>query len=244
LEAFEKARDFNAEDPHLLADTASATLLSAGDDEALRRANALFDQALANLPDHPGALMLGGVAALRSGDAAKAIERWEKLIPRVGEDEAATLRRMVESARGATNADAPATQAGPAPGSPGTLTVVLDAAPEALAAMPPGAVLFVFARDAEAGGPPVAAQRIPAPRFPLTVVLSDADRLMPTASLSQTARVQLSARFSRSGSVQSEAGDLVAPPVVVELAKAAPVSLALAPSDAPTDAARAPTFGP
>jgi len=85
---------------------------------------------------------------------------------------------------------------------------------------------------------------VPAARLPITITLSDADRLMPTATLSATPRVEVSARFARSGSVQPEAGDLVAPPVVVELANATPIALALSPSDAPTDAARAPTFGP
>ncbi|MGL6290611.1 MAG: tetratricopeptide repeat protein [Silanimonas sp.] len=145
-----------------------------------------------------------------------------------------------------TAATNPSTTAGTdsAPGAPGTLTITLDADPAALAALPPQAVLFVFARNADAAGPPVAAKRLPAARLPLTITHSDADRLMPTATLSQTPRVEVSARYARSGAVTPEAGDLAAPPVVVELAKAAPIALRLAPSDTPTDAARAPTFGP
>ena len=116
----------------------------------------------------------------------------------------------------------------------------------AVATMPEQAVLFIFARNADApAGPPVAAKRISRPQFPLKVQLSDADSLMPSAKLSATARVMVSARFARSGSVQPDAGDLVAEPVLVEVAKAsAPIALTLAPSTAPTDAARAPTFGP
>ena len=120
--------------------------------------------------------------------------------------------------------------------------VTISADADALAALPPQAVVFVFARNADAPGPPVAARRVPAARLPMTITLSDADRLMPTATLSARPRVEVSARFARSGAVTPEAGDLVAPPVIVELANAAPIALTLSPADAPTDAARAPTF--
>lgn len=140
--------------------------------------------------------------------------------------------------------NAPSASDEPAPGTPGTLTVTISADAEALAALPTRAVLFVFARNADAPGPPVAARRVPAAQLPMTLTLSDADRLMPTATLSATPRVEVSARFARSGAVTPEAGDLVAPPVVVELENAAPIALTLSPAAAPADSARAPTFGP
>jgi cytochrome c-type biogenesis protein CcmH len=233
LDALQRARGLSPDDPNLKVDIASATLLSATGEDGVRRAAALFDEALDALPDHPGALMLGGVAALRIGEAATAIERWERLIPMVGDAEAATLRRLVAGARGdAGAAPGPDVAAVSEPGTPGTLTVTIDADPAALAALPPGAVLFVFARDANAGGPPVAAQRHAAARLPLTVTLSDADRLMPTAALSAATTVEVSARFSARGTVTPDPQDLVAPPVVVSLPDAAPITLRLAPAAA------------
>jgi cytochrome c-type biogenesis protein CcmH len=261
--AFRKAKAIAPHEPDLLVETAEAISLSNAERAFGVEGTALLDEALAKVPNHQRALWFRGIAALQAGDGAGAVARWEALLPMV---DAATAEALVEqiggareaaglppmdpaliaaasAARASAPADALATSE-PAPGTPGTITVTISAEASALAALPPQAVLFVFARNADAGGPPVAARRVPAARLPITITLSDADRLMPTATLSATSRVEVSARFARSGSVQPEAGDLVAPPVVIELAQAAPISLALAPSDAPTDAARAPTFGP
>ena len=249
--AFRKARDLAPGEPDLLLETAEAISLSNAERAFGPEGTALLDEALAKAPNHQRALWFRGIAALQAGDAAGAVARWETLLPIVDPATAQALVEQIRTARDAAGlppmdpalaAAAEATE--PAPGTPGTLTVTISADAEAIAALPPQAVLFVFARDADADGPPVAARRVPAARLPLTITLSDADRLMPTATLSATSRVEVSARFARSGSVQPEAGDLVAPPVVVELANAAPIALALSPSDAPTDAARAPTFGP
>jgi len=267
--AFRKAKAIAPHEPDLLVETAEAISLSNAERAFGLEGTALLDEALAKVPNHQRALWFRGIAALQAGDGAGAVARWEALLPMV---DAATAEALVEQIGGAREAaglppmdpaliaaasaarasalteasaptDAPATSE-PAPGTPGTITVTISAEASALAALPPQAVLFVFARNADAAGPPVAARRVPAARLPITITLSDADRLMPTATLSATSRVEVSARFARSGSVQPETGDLVAPAVVVELAQATPISLALAPSDAPTDAARAPAFGP
>lgn len=269
-EAFRKAKAIAPHEPDLLVETAEAISLSNAERAFGPEGTALLDEALAKVPNHQRALWFRGIAALQAGDGAGAVARWEALLPMV---DAATAEALVEqiggareaaglphmdpaliAAASAARADAPTpaapsaasapTTTEPAPGSPGTLTVTISADASALVALPPQAVLFVFARNADAAGPPVAARRVPAARLPITITLSDADRLMPTATLSATPRVEVSARFARSGSVQPEAGDLVAPPVVVELANATPIALALSPGEAPTDAARAPTFGP
>jgi cytochrome c-type biogenesis protein CcmH len=268
-EAFRKAKAIAPHEPDLLVETAEAISLSNAERAFGVEGTALLDEALAKVPNHQRALWFRGIAALQAGDGAGAVARWEALLPMVdtataealveqigGAREAAGLPPMdpaLVAAASAAHSSAPAEASAPtdaaatsepAPGTPGTITVTISAEAGALAALPPQAVLFVFARNADAAGPPVAARRVPAARLPITITLSDADRLMPTATLSATPRVEVSARFARSGSVQPEAGDLVAPAVVVELAQAAPISLALAPADAPTDAARAPTFGP
>ena len=249
-DAFRKARDLNPNEIDLLVETAEAISLANAERAFGAEATGLLDTVLARDPNHQRALWFRGIAALQAGDTAGAVARWETLLPMVDAPTAEALREQIAGAReaagmpamegAATTAEVPATE--PASGAPGTLTVSIDADPAALAALPPEAVLFVFARNADAPGPPVAAQRIAGARLPLTITLSDADRLMPTASLSQTARVEVSARYARSGAVTPEAGDLVAAPVVVELANAAPITLMLSPSDTPTDAARAPTF--
>ena len=262
-DAFRKARDLNPNEIDLLVETAEAISLASAERAFGAEATGLLDTVLVRDPNHQRALWFRGIAALQAGDAAGAVARWEALLPTVDAPTAEALREQIAGAReaagmppmdpalaaaGAAGTPMPAASsdaaagADPAPGTPGTLTVSIDADPAALAALPPQAVLFVFARNADSPGPPVAARRVAGARLPLTVTLSDADRLMPTATLSATPRVEVSARYARSGAVTPEAGDLVAPPVVVGLAGAAPITLTLAPSDTPTDAARAPTF--
>lgn len=267
--AFRKARELAPHEPDLLVETAEAVSLSNEARVFGIEGTALLDEALSKVPNHQRALWFRGIAALQAGDAAGAVARWEALLPMVDAATAQALVAQIGSARDAAGlppmdpaliaaasaarasaptetsppTDAPATSE-PAPGTPGTLTVTISAEAEALATLPPEAVLFVFARNAAAAGPPVAARRLPAAQLPLTITLSDADRLMPTATLSATPRVEVSARFARSGSVQPEAGDLVATPVVIELANAAPLALALLPSEEPVEVPGTPTVGP
>lgn len=247
-QAFRRALAIAPHETDLLVETAEAISLANAERNFDPEATALLDEALAKVPNHQRALWFRGIAALQSGDAAGAVARWEALLPQVDAATAEALREQIDGARrmaGLPSAEAASEAAVTPPAAgPGTLQIILEADPAHLASLPPQAVLFVFARNAEAAGPPVAAKRLPAARLPLTVTLSDADRLMPTATLSATPKVEVSARFARSGAVQAEAGDLVAAPVVVEVASAGPIRLRLAPSDTPTDAARAPTFGP
>lgn len=242
--AFRRALAIAPHETDLLVETAEALSLANEERHFGAEATALLDEALAKVPNHQRALWFRGIAALQSGDAAGAVARWEALLPQVDAATAEALREQIDGAR--RMAGLPPAEAAPeAPAAASrTLQVTLEADPADLATLPPQAVLFVFARNAEAAGPPVAAKRLPAARLPLTVSLSDEDRLMPTATLSATPKVEVSARFARSGAVQPEAGDLVAAPVVVEVASAGPIRLRLAPSETPTDAARAPTFGP
>lgn len=232
-EAFRRALALAPDEVDLMVEAAEAMSFARADLGFDAEATALLDRALASTPNHERALWFRGIAALQAGDAAGAVARWETLLPMVDEATAVPLRAQIARAREEAGmppmaADTPATAT---PGTPGTITLTIEADPAALAALPPEAVLFVFARNADAGGAPVAAQRLAAARLPLTVTLSDADRLMPTALLSTTARVEVSARFARSGSVTPQAGDLVAPPVVMALEDAAPVTLRLAPGE-------------
>jgi cytochrome c-type biogenesis protein CcmH len=250
-DAFLRAKALSPEEPDLLVETAEALSLAEADRRFGAEATTLLDQALGKVPNHQRGLWFRGIAALQTGDAAGAVQRWEALLPQVDPATAEALREQIAGAREAAGmpamSDVAVAPSAPNPAVQGnTLALTLNADPAAVAAMPEQAVLFIFARNADAAaGPPVAAQRIVRPQFPLQVQLSDADSLMPSAKLSATPRISVSARYARSGSVQPEAGDLVAEPVVVELANAAaPIALTLAPSETPTEAARAPTFGP
>ena len=74
--------------------------------------------------------------------------------------------------------------------------------------MKPGQSLFVFAREADGAGPPVAVKRLQVGVFPVQVTLSDADVMMPGRKLSDVSRLRLVARFSQSGNAIQAPGDL------------------------------------
>jgi cytochrome c-type biogenesis protein CcmH len=91
----------------------------------------------------------------------------------------------------------------------------------------PGAVLFVFAKSFDGGGPPVAAKRVEVTEFPINLSLSDADSLMPTANLSSQEKVSISARISLQGIANAQAGDIEAEPVITDTKNKNPVEIIL-----------------
>lgn len=254
VQAMRRARDLAPEEVDLQVEMAEALLLADVDRRFGPEATGLLDLVLARVPNHERALWLRGIAAVQAGDAATAVARWETLLPMVQGADVDDLRAQIASARasagmppmapelaGTPSAGTPSAEL--APGTTGTITVQIDADPAMIAALPPQAVLFVTAYNADAAGPPVAVKRLQGVTLPLTVTLSDADQFMPTAKLSATARLRVSARFARSGTVEPDAGDLVATPVLVELANARPITLRLAPGAATTGTASPPTPG-
>ncbi len=99
---------------------------------------------------------------------------------------------------------------------PIAVTITQSAVP--VETLPPTAVLYLFVRNSEAG-PPLAAKRIPLGAlgaFPANLTITDADRLMPGASLRELLPLTLSAKISMNGDPISKAGDIEAEAVVIE----------------------------
>lgn len=237
-DALRRAQTIAPDVVDLRVELAEALSLANAERQFDAEATALLDSVLAAQPAHPRALWFRGIAAMQAGDVPGAVSRWESLIPLVDEATAAAVRGQVAAARASAGLPpmSPTLDAAPTPTpdaasastqTAGTVSVRVEADPALLADLPPGAVLFVFARNADAPGPPVAVKRVDQAQLPLTVTLSDADRVMPTALLSTTARVEVSARFARSGALTADNQDLVAKPAVAELGVAEPVTLRL-----------------
>ncbi len=97
---------------------------------------------------------------------------------------------------------APGAEAAAAPVS-GTITL----APDVEAKVPPGAILFLIARGAAAGGPPLAVKRIESPTFPLDFTLGPDDRMIQAMPF--VGPLQLSARLDADGNAMTrQPGDL------------------------------------
>ena len=83
----------------------------------------------------------------------------------------------------------------------------IELAPEFAGSVPPSAVLFLMAHRPD-GGPPVAVQRIVAPRFPLAFSIGPEDRMM--AAIPFAGPLRISARIDADGNATTRgAGDLL-----------------------------------
>lgn len=203
-------------DTDLSVEYAEAMLRAAPDRRFPPKAVALLEKAVAANPNNQRALFFLGLQRRQAERPAEAAQLWERLLPMLEPAAAGELRKQVDEARTAAGLPAlpPMVAAAPATGaaSDAGLDVEVTLDPALAKSMPPGAVLFVFARSTEGRGPPFAAKRVEPGSWPLRLRLSDADSPMPAALLSTQSRVQVMARLSAAGA-QGASGDLESTPV-------------------------------
>lgn len=223
-EAFAQARALAPDEPELMVEYAEAQMRASDNRRFPPAAVALLEKAIRLQPENQRGLFFLGMHRLQSGDATGAAGTWEQLLPLVDEKTAAALLPQINAAR--DQAQQPPL-AMPAPGPGLAVTITITMAASLANHVPADAVLFVYARNVAGSGPPVAARRIEAPRFPLQITLSDADSVMPTQKLSAQAQVQIAARLSASGSATPGTGDIEAEALLVEVKPAASAELSL-----------------
>jgi len=102
--------------------------------------------------------------------------------------------------------------AAPSPATPtGTAQIsgTVEIASKLAARAASGATLFIYAKQPNAPGPPLAVLRMRAEHWPVTFTLNDANAMVPGRNLSNADKVQIEARISRSGDALPQSGDLV-----------------------------------
>ncbi len=160
---------------------------------------AQLDAMLAAQPDNEQVLLVYGMAAYESGDYAAAIQHWEALLAKLPATNQAvpSLKDGIARARAQQKA-----AADPAAG----LAVRVELSPT-MGTPPPNATLFVIVRAA--GGPPmpIAAKKLPS-TLPATVLITDADQMVPGAPLRERGPLEVRARLSQSGMPMPASGDL------------------------------------
>lgn len=209
--------------PSVLADMADA-LLSANQGTPDAASIAAVAQALAAEPDHPKALALAGMMALRRGDAAEALGYWERLRPLLPPDSEAA--RQIESniaqarSLAATAGPARATMAAPAPASGPTPGPASASAPERIsgqariadalrARVQPGDTVFILARAMDGPRMPLAVLRLRVSDLPRAFSLDDSLAMSPAARLSAAGgKVRVEIRVSRDGLAAAQPGDV------------------------------------
>ena len=174
----------------------------------------LLDTAIAERPDDPRALWYGGLSAAARGLNDVAAERFSKLLQSELPDEFRMVVQQQLAQLGGTPAlvsngnDASATANSSAEGSGVVIQATIELDPAVAELAGPNATLFVFAQDTKRPGPPIAAKRLSASAFPITVVLTDADVMLKGNSLSSASQLKIAARISASGNPIAAPGDL------------------------------------
>jgi len=199
--------------------------------EVTSQAAQLFEEAVTEAPNNPRALFFGGYAAAVRGDRDLARSRWQALKamnppPEVVKMLDAQIAELDGAAAGpfagGGAGGAPGGAAGPGmAGAGGTAdaaaapidpkaeaTVNIKIAPALQSRLKPDVPLFVFAREPESRGPPLAAKRLTIAAIGTQIQLSQADAMIPSHALASGQTVSITARVSFSGQPTPAAGDL------------------------------------
>ena len=215
LEALSRAYRLSPNNEEIAMSYAQMSFFVAGGviDDQTRR---VLNDILRKNPEQKEAQMLMIMGEARAGnhqDALQWLNAMQAMLdknPEANADELADLRAMRD------NLSAEAVKA------KRDIEVTVSISPSVLPLVESGDVLFVAIRAAE-GGAPYAAKRIEARNLTqgkITVKLGNDDAMMPTRTLqkarNEKATLVVSAHISKSGNARAQAGDLIAPPVLLE----------------------------
>lgn len=206
IDAYQQANDIAENlDPDLLVSEAEARLNRASDGDDLEQADALVQAALRIAPDHPAANFFAGALALRRGQSATALPHLRVVADSdlLGPEARMQLEQRIAELSNVDDesGDARAETALP-------LTVSIQLAPGLGDAENGSGTLFVFLQRTDGPAMPLAARRIDAPRFPLTITLSGSDRIGAVESpLPNREALAVGARWSSTGDARGAAGD-------------------------------------
>jgi cytochrome c-type biogenesis protein CcmH len=162
------------------------------------------------------ALFFGAAVAMRRGELPLARERFTKLLALDPPDNIKPLlQKQIETIDQQMAGGAPGGGAGPAGQPPvaaatdpaAKVRINVTVAPTLAQSASGSSPLFVFVRDPQKPGPPLAVKRL-ASHFPQTVELTAADSMLPGRAIAAGQKVQVVARISRSGNPVGASGDL------------------------------------
>lgn len=199
--------------------------------EVTSQAAQLFEEAVTEAPDNPRALFFGGYAAAVRGDRELARSRWlalkalnpppevvKMLDTQIAELDGAAAGPFAGGSGGGAPGMGGAGGPGGAGGGPGAAvtpndpkaeaTVNIKIAPALQARLKPDVPLFVFAREPESRGPPLAAKRLTIAAIGTQIQLSQADAMIASHALASGQTVSITARVSFSGQPTPATGDL------------------------------------
>jgi cytochrome c-type biogenesis protein CcmH len=212
VNAYDRAHRLDAKSVEASLGLGEAISLRAGG-QISPQAMQLFEEALTLAPANPKALLYGGFAAATRGDNALARSRWQALKelhppPQIEQMLDARIASLGPAAESGTNPSPAGTSASTEGSAAAQVTVNILIAPALKSRLKPETPLFVFAREPDSKGPPLAAKRLTSDAIGTQVQLSAADSMMPGRVLVAGKRVSVTARVSFSGRPVPAAGDL------------------------------------
>ncbi len=205
----------------------------------------LIEKALELEPNNVTGLWLGGMSLSQQGQDAKAIARWNLLIPLLEQqpEQIAEVRRLIAESKKKLSPDeianlptTPVAQTTPAIANdiaqkdthkttdstqdaiaPKTIIVTISLSDALKNQTKATDSVFIYAK-AMAGPPmPLAAKRIQVKDLPITITLDDSMAMMPAMKLSAFPQVKIGARISKSGNAIGVNGDLYTEKKAVKL---------------------------
>ncbi len=221
LELFAKLAKTDAMSADLWADYADAHGANSGalDDQSAR----FIAEALKLDSRHPKALWLRGSYQTEQQDYRGALATWQRLasiLPPESSDAKLISANIAEARTALGETGAPAlplqtvsaalSEMPPSAAKTVTLRGEISLDDRWRKSVSPGSVLFVFAKPAGEGGPPLAVWRTKTDKWPMKFVLDDSSAMIPTRKLSDFRNVIVEARISRRGDAAAQPGDLQA----------------------------------
>ncbi len=162
-------------------------------------------------PDHSDTLWFSGHIHFEMGKYGEALGFWRRLArlaPREDREIVAMINQAAAKAQQKLGLEqTPLIELSLPAGASLTVAVSLDKTLHS--AVSPQDTVFVYAKAAGRGGPPLAAQRITVADLPATVRLNDSMAMMPGNTLSSVDQVIVGAKITKSGVATGGSGDLV-----------------------------------
>ncbi|MCU8045678.1 MULTISPECIES: c-type cytochrome biogenesis protein CcmI [unclassified Shewanella] len=212
IAAFDKVIELVGKHAELLGPKATAMYYKAGQ-QMTPQVQALIDESLAMDAQDPSTLLLVGMDAFFTADYKKAITSWQTILDSGHADvdraalmnaiETANLRMQSETA-GMPNDDAHKQ----VKASAKSVNVTISISAELAAKASPEDTIFIFARATEGPKVPLAATKVSAKSFPITVTLDDSSGMGGDVKLSDAANVEVIAVLSKQGNIKPQTGDI------------------------------------
>jgi len=213
--AYEKAAAILPADATMLADWADAYVMAQDrkwDDQARK----IVKRALSADPKHVKTLALAGSEAFDRGDYKGAIEFWKRMKAAAAPDSMdgkladANIAEANNMLSGKKPSAAPVAEMSAVAGS-------VTVSPKLRGKIGADDTVFVIAKSVDGAGPPLAVKRFKGSDLPLQFQLDDSSAIMPGRLISQSTEVVVTAKVSKSGQADQQAGDIYTTPVKARL---------------------------